>query len=431
MKFKAARDCALLGLLFMVVYHTTNALSSVRTDVQTWAFGWERQIPFIAWFIVPYWSVDLFFVAGPFVCRDDVELRRLRNRVALAIVVAGICFLVMPLALQFQRPEPFGVFSPLMASLYSFDKPHNLFPSLHIALRTILAALFVSKTGGIWRFGTHIWFSLIGFSTLFTWQHQVVDVAGGFLLAAMCFQAFPSLTHEPVTGKNIRIGCYYLAGSIACLFLAKHTWPWSLVIAWPAFMLGTLALGYFGIGSAVWGKQDGKLNWLTKLFFWPMRVGHEWSRRHYRRHSKPWDELASDVIIGGHVSDDEAAALIQSGVTSVLDLTSEYERPAAFEKMNYHNIPILDLTAPSLEQLNDMARFIETERQHGKVYVHCKAGYSRTAAAAGAWLIASGRTASAKDACIILHERRPGMVIRPEIREALEKFAADQGQEIG
>lgn len=422
MIFKAARDCALLGLLFMVVYHTTNALSSVRPDVQTWAFAWEQRIPFVAWFIVPYWSVDLFFVAGPFVCRDDAELRLLRNRVALSIVVAGICFLVMPLTLQFQRPEPFGVFAPLMASLYSFDKPHNLFPSLHIALRTILAALFVSKTTGLTRVATHIWFSLIGCSTLFTWQHQFADVVGGFLLAAMCFQAFPSRPCQVVVGKNVRIGCYYLAGAFICLLLAKQSWPLGIVISWPAFMFGTLALGYFGLGCTVWGKSDGRLNWLTKSFFWPIRLGHEWSRKHYRKQSAPWDALADSVLIGSQPDEEEARALVKSGVTAVLDLTSEYERPSAFASINYLNIPVLDLTAPSSVHLREMAVFIEREQQGGKVYIHCKAGYSRTAAAAGAWLLATGRATSAEDACRILNERRPGMVIRPEIRSALEHF---------
>ena len=423
MKFKAAKVCALLCLWFVIVYHSTNALSAVRADTQVWAFAWERHIPFIAWFIVPYWSVDLFFVAAPFICRDDAELRCLRNRILLAIGAAGVCFLIMPLTLQFQRPVPFGVFAPLMESLYSFDKPHNLFPSLHIALRTILAALFVARTSGALRWTTHVWFSLIGFSTLFTWQHQVVDVAGGFLLAAMCFQAFPARSGGTVSGNNLRVGCYYLAAALACLWLAKHTWPWSLLIAWPAFALGSVALGYFGLGSAVWGKREGQLPWLTKWFLWPLRLGHEWSRRHYRKQSAPWNELAENVIIGSQPDETEAEQLMRDGITAVLDLTAEFERPDAFVRLDYRNAPILDLTAPSQELLRDLTAWIEARRGSGKVFIHCKAGYSRTAAVAGAWLLATQRAACADDACRILHERRPGMVIRPEVRTALDIFA--------
>jgi len=35
-----------------------------------------------------------------------------------------------------------------------------------------------------------VWFILIGFSTLLTCQHHFVDIAGGFVLAAICFYLF-------------------------------------------------------------------------------------------------------------------------------------------------------------------------------------------------------------------------------------------------
>ena len=60
-------------------------------------------------------------------------------------------------------------------------------PSLHIALRTILAETYARHTRRFWNIASHLWFSLVGFSTLLTYQHHVIDVAGGFLLAAVVF----------------------------------------------------------------------------------------------------------------------------------------------------------------------------------------------------------------------------------------------------
>ena len=74
--------------------------------------------------------------------------------------------------------------------LHIFDQPYNLFPSLHITFRTILAHLYAKHTKGVVRWASHMWFILIGFSTLLTYQHHIVDIVGGFVLAAICFYLF-------------------------------------------------------------------------------------------------------------------------------------------------------------------------------------------------------------------------------------------------
>jgi hypothetical protein len=92
--------------------------------------------------------------------------------------------------------------------------------------------------------------------------------------------------------------------------------------------------------------------------------------------------------------------------------------------VNYRNIAVLDLTAPTQEQLRDAAEFIARQVAHGIVYVHCKIGYSRSAAAVGAFLLASGRAATPEDAVARLRQVRPTIVVRPEAMEALRRFAA-------
>jgi membrane-associated phospholipid phosphatase len=41
--------------------------------------------------------------------------------------------------------------------------------------------------GGIARIVVMIWFVLIGLSPLLTHQHHIIDIVGGFVLAAACF----------------------------------------------------------------------------------------------------------------------------------------------------------------------------------------------------------------------------------------------------
>ncbi len=88
----------------------------------------------------------------------------------------------------------------------------------------------------------------------------------------------------------------------------------------------------------------------------------------------------------------------------------------------YINIQVLDLTELGLAQLQEAVDFVGRESGSGTVYIHCKAGYSRTAAVAGACLLASGEANSVDQAVTMLRKARPSIVIRPEARAALEEF---------
>jgi len=82
-----------LSVLFVVVYGSCNSITAHRANVGTLHFEWARRIPFVPFFILPYVSIDLFFVVAPFLCRTDRELSILAKRIAAAIIVGGICFL--------------------------------------------------------------------------------------------------------------------------------------------------------------------------------------------------------------------------------------------------------------------------------------------------------------------------------------------------
>ncbi|HEX4631302.1 MAG TPA: dual specificity protein phosphatase family protein [Chthoniobacterales bacterium] len=131
------------------------------------------------------------------------------------------------------------------------------------------------------------------------------------------------------------------------------------------------------------------------------------------------------VWIGGVPSRHEAISCVREGVTAVLDLTAEFSEPSPFRALTYKNIPILDLTAPTTAQLEEMISFIERESAAGIVYVHCKIGYSRTAAVAAAYLLRSGAVASISEAIDYIRRVRPLVVIRPEVLAALRGFAAN------
>ncbi len=416
----AAGTLALTGLLFIVAYNICNRLTGLRPDVGVWVFSWEQFWPVIPAFIVPYWSEDLLFIIAPFLCRTRKELTVHRKRIVFCIAAGCLGFLLIPLRFAFPRPVVEGVFAPLFAALYSFDLPHNLFPSLHIALRTLLASMFLRVACGPWRWPTHAWFSLIGISTLVTWQHHIIDVLGGFWLGLIALHLYRFDENPPTRAANRTIAIGYAILAVICSQLARISWPWTFLFVWPAFAFGVGAFGYGGFGAGIYRKRDGRLTLLTKALLGPL-LSLQWlSWIYYRGKSPRWSEVTPQVWIGALPTPEIARDAIAAGVTAVLDLTVEFSESELFLKTRYLNLPVLDLTAPAPDQLADAIRFIEHESTRGVVFIHCKAGYSRTAGAVGAWLLASGRARSVGEVVVQLEAIRPGIVIRPEIRDALQ-----------
>jgi membrane-associated phospholipid phosphatase/predicted protein tyrosine phosphatase len=424
---RIAQLAASIGLsaLFLIVYGWCNWFTAHRSNVPTLFFEWERSIPFVPLMIAPYMSIDLFFVAAPFLCRDNRELATFSKRIAAAILIGGVCFLLFPLRFAFERPHAGGWLGALFDWFRGMDQPYNLLPSLHIALRTILAEIYARHTRGVWRYVSNVWFVLIGLSAVLTYQHHVMDVAAGFALGAYCLYFFRESAPRLPVMVNRRVGAYYSIGTVVILGLAILWWPWGAFLLWPAISLGIAAAAYLGVGPGIFRKENGQLPWPSWWAFGPVLLGHKLSRLYYQRQCRAWDELTPGVWIGRTLNPREAAAAVQKGVTAVLDLTAEFSEPAPFREATYLNIPVLDLTAPTTEQLQEMAAFIARESVKGIVYVHCKIGYSRTAAAAGAFLIRAGIVTEVSEAIDLLRRVRPTIIIRPEVIRALRDFLLD------
>jgi hypothetical protein len=302
------------------------------------------------------------------------------------------------------------------------DSPFNLFPSLHAALLLLLVDFYVRNLRGILLFAVTPWFVLIGLSPVLTYQHHVIDIVGGFVLATYCFYFFrePSVAQPVVV--NRRIGSYYAAGAAVLMLLGALLWPWGVLLLWPAIAVAIVAMAYFGAGPVIFRKTKGELPWSTRFVLAPCLLGQYLSLLYYRRQCRPLDEVTPQVWIGGKLGARSAQKALSCGVTSVLDLSAEFSDAKPFRRINYRNIPVLDLTAPMQAQLVEMSEFICNHSRNGVVFVHCKIGYSRSAAAVAAYLIVSGKAKSAEEAFAIIRRVRPSIVIRPEVISALSEF---------
>ena len=395
---EAVLSSAALSLLFVFVYGECNALASRRTDLGTCFFAWELRIPFVPAFIVPYMSIDLFFVASFLLCANSGELRTHARRIAAAILLAGLAFIVFPLTAGYPRPDVSGWAGSLFGFLWSFDKPHNLVPSLHVALASLLWPVYARhtppNTHGLLRGFVHLWFTVIIASPLFTWQHHLLDVVTGAMLGQVCMFVFPGWRERVLVrsaSANFRVARLYAVGSAVLGILAIALGSWFWLLAWPASSLALIAIAYARGNSSVFRKSGGSLPISTRVVLGPYLFGAYVRLLIYRRRGEPWVEAAPGVYCGRLLTKREARAVRSMGVTGVLDLTAEHAETRAFLGLEYLNVPVLDLTSPSLRQFDVAVAFIAEHTHAGGVYVHCALGISRSVAAAAAY-IASKRT---------------------------------------
>lgn len=406
---RAAMWLALLGPFFFASYGFATWVTTQRAAVPSFVFGWERNIPFLPWTIFPYWSIDVLYGISLFVCTGAAELDRHAKRLLTAQIVAVTCFLLFPLRFTFERPELAGVPGALFAVLGSFDKPFNQAPSLHIALLVILWACFARHVPRWAVWPLHLWFALIGVSVLTTYQHHFVDLPTGALLGFFCLWLWPDFAASPLAGLRLthdrrrrRLARRYGLAACICAALAVVTGGFGLWLFWPAVSLALVGLNYAAIGAPGFQKgRDGRLSLAASALFAPYLLAAWFNTKLWPGDGRRCAAVCDGVCVG-------RIPWRGAEQATVVDLSAELPGGRA---QTYASLPMLDLVTPAPAELRQAADTIERARQQGSVLVCCALGYSRSAASAAAWLLATGRAADANDAVAQVRRARPYLVL--------------------
>ncbi len=422
---RAALWLVFLGPFFFATYGLANWVASLRADVGSVVFDWEQRIPFLAWTIVPYWSIDFLYAISVFVCATRTELDVHARRLACAQVICVVCFLLFPLAFTFPRPAVAGVYGWMFGVLMGFDKPFNQAPSLHIALLVCLWVLFLRHLRGLSRWLLHAWFALIVVSVLTTYQHHFIDIPTGLWVGWLCVWLFPvsgaSLLASAFFTEESRrraLALRYAGAGLGVAVLAAMIGGWALWLLWPAGSLGLVAVIYAFLRATAFQKQtDGSMSTAARWLFAPYFVGAWINSRWWTRSSATADEVVPGLLLGRVPTPGECRAL---GVRAVVDVTAEM--PCALAGVHYVNVPLLDLVAPSVRQITDAVRAIEAAFTEGPVLVCCALGFSRSAVIVASWLVATGRAGNHAEAIEYIRRARPRAVFEAEHIMALEQF---------
>jgi protein-tyrosine phosphatase len=413
---------AVLAPFFFLSYRFANWFTSLRHQVPSVVFGWEHRIPFVPWTILPYWSTDLLYAVSLFVCASRKELNTHARRLLSAQIISVAGFLLFPLRFSFQVPHTEGLFGWLFAALYRLDQPFNQAPSLHLSLTVIMWAGYSRHLHGVALWLMRAWMMLVGISTMTTYQHHFIDLPLGIWVGLVAIVLFPF--DNPPAGSpsrdrgRFRIAARYLGGAVLAAWLGVWIGGAAWLLLWPSGAL-LLVAAIYASGRAEWfRKTDGAIPPPVICLLGPYLFGAWLNLLWWARNETASDEIVNGIRLGRLPS---RAERDRDSIASLVDVAAEL--PLDTTGVRYVSIPMLDRVVPGVAQLNGAVDAINCLEGSRPTLVCCAAGYSRSAAAVAAWLVASGRAASVDESIAWIRARRPRIVLGPADRARLEEWS--------
>lgn len=173
-----------------LVYWGGAALAETRHHYQ-FSTALDRAIPLIPWTVCIYFGCYAFWALHYCLCAAVPT--RARRFFTADFIAKGVCFVFfVGLPTTMARPvvQGLNVWESLVRALYILDAPVNLFPSIH-CLNSWLCWASARDIPAFSR--GYKAFALcaavaVCVSTLTLRQHVLLDVAGGILLAEVCWR---------------------------------------------------------------------------------------------------------------------------------------------------------------------------------------------------------------------------------------------------
>ncbi len=361
-------------LAFALCYPLGNQLAQQQQVRRSLALALDAHIPFLPWMIVPYATSGVFFTLVFFLVRTPEQLRVASRRLLTATVLGTMSFALFPARFSLTRPTLDGALALLYGGLDAVDQPYNQFPSLHVAYCVIFWLALAPLVRGGLRALLGAWLALIVASTVFTWQHHVVDVAGGLALGL-----FAALLVRPGRTRRHTVAFYYAIGT-GVLLLAGAWALRSPLLAYVAISLALVAAAYWRRRAGFLGKQGGRHGLASWLLYWPYLAGYRltWAAVLLRERQRPaFVRHDGQLWVGRRLTGREARQLPAN--CWVIDLSCELPETPSLRHERYRHVPLLDLHAPKAAQIRAVLALLEDcERAGEPVYLHCAMGYSRS-----------------------------------------------------
>lgn len=209
----------------------------------------------------------------------------------------------------------------------------------------------------------------------------------------------------------------YLAGCVGLIAAACRLGGLAWLLLWPAGSLLIVAIAY-ATGSPLFRKGDGTMGLSSRLLLAPYRAAAWLNSRWWTWGQPAAQEIVPGVWLGRVPARQERERL---RIASVVEVAAEL--PINARGVACRRVPMLDLIVPAARDLEAAVSAIEDLKTSRPTLVCCALGYSRSAMAAAAWLVASRTAPSVDSAIALLRAGRRRVVLTPAHRTRLEEWA--------
>ena len=381
-------------ILFSLIYTITNWYSASQGVTESIISIFDLSLPFIEWMIIPYLSSAIYFVTAFFYINDTLKYQQLNQHLIFAILISGWIFYLFPLYfgqtnLVIHAPWKIG-----FDLLYSVDQPYNQVPSLHVVYGLLLWSSLWQRFNFFINGLISIGIVMMLLSTVFTYQHRVIDVISGFALALfiLLFTRRFLLSY---------ISLFYLSLTSTCALLGfiliKSHLGFALTMLYFAIGFAFIFFAYITNKPCFLGKKtNGKRHLFSSfvifpyiLIYWLLWVLRSNVDRNPAVLILPW------LYVGRRLSRHEQI----NNVTCFIDMGAELpsilpccpKKNAAINR--YYYFPLLDLEPINLKEVINICEHIQSIKSHHKeaiIYLHCTMGISRSYAMVACYLVWSG-----------------------------------------
>ncbi len=183
-EWRASLKMVAIFLLFFYSFYGAAAYLADLLDYRFYVgFEFEKRIPLVPAMAVVYLSVGPMMLLSIFIVRQPQPMRRLLE-VLCAQTLIGFCiFLAFPVETNFpatQNPASLPI-AYRIADLVNLK--NNELPSLHLCFAATMAFVYSTGRRPLVAILFHVWALAIAASTLLIHEHNLLDLAAGYLLA--------------------------------------------------------------------------------------------------------------------------------------------------------------------------------------------------------------------------------------------------------